>query len=91
MKINEDISEKPDHLHYPACLGRKTEIEKKSFEMFVYTSVSSLFFIFLSIVGARFTVPYVLPEIICGTNDVAAAFLQSFEFLLWCHDAPFKT
>lgn len=82
MRINEELAEKPDHGHYPVCLGRKMEIDKLSFEIFAYTALSSLIMIIFSIMGMRFTVPYVLPELIFGSNDVACAFFQAFEFLL---------
>lgn len=82
MKINEELAEKPGHLHYPACLGRKMEIDKRSFQIFLYTALVSLIMIIFSIAGMRFTVPYVIPELICGGNDVGAAFIQAFEFLI---------
>lgn len=82
MKINEELAEKPDHQHYPACLGRKMEIEKQCFDIFVYTGIICIAFIIFSIAGARFTVPYAIPEMLCGTNTLGAAFLQCLEFLL---------
>lgn len=80
MRINEDIAEKPNHLHYPACLGRKQEIDRRSFEIFVVTAASCLLLSFLSLIGMKFTVPYIIPEILCGGNDVMASFIQIAEF-----------
>lgn len=82
MRINEDIAEKPDHLHYPACLGRKNEIDKRSFEIFAVTSLSCLLLSFCSLIGMKFTVPYIIPEILCGTDAVKASFVQIAEFIL---------
>lgn len=82
MRINEDIAEKPDHLHYPACLGRKQEIDKKSFQIFAVTFLSCLLLSFCSLIGMKFTVPYIIPEILCGTDEVKASFVQIAEFML---------
>ena len=82
MRINQDIAEKPDHLHYPACLGRKTEIEKQSFEILVYTVVAFFMMGILSMVGVKYTIFAVIPELICGDNDVRIAGLQIVEFVL---------
>ncbi|MCR5111158.1 MAG: hypothetical protein K6B38_09670 [Ruminococcus sp.] len=82
MRINPDIQEKPDHLHYPACLGRKTEIEKQSLEILLYTLAALAFPSIISIMGVRFAMFSALPDIIFGEDGVKTAFFQVFEFFM---------
>ena len=82
MRINEDLEEKPDHLHYPACLGRMNEIRKQSFEIFVYTAIVFFVFGIFSIVGIKFNMFAVIPDLLFDEDGTKIAFFQIFEFII---------
>lgn len=82
MRFNPELEEKPNHLHYNMCLGRKTEIEKRTFEIFLYTAIAFFFLGLFSFIGLKFTIFGILPEIIFKEDTVKIAFFQIFEFII---------
>jgi hypothetical protein len=82
MRINPDIEEKPNHLHYPACLGRMQEIKKQSLEIFVYTAIVFLIFGVFSVAGVKFNVFAVIPDLLFDGHDLKVAFFQIIEFII---------
>jgi hypothetical protein len=81
MRRNPELEEKPNHAHYPACLGRKTEIEKQSVQIFIYTALTFLALGIFSFMGVKFAVFGTLAELIFDDNDVASAIFQEIEFV----------
>ncbi len=81
MKQNEELLEKPNHMHYPACLGRKTDIDNNSVKIFIVTLAISFVMSILSLLGLRFASLSWLPKLITD-NEVSIAFFQIFELII---------
>ena len=78
---NPVIAEKPDHAHYPACLGRLEAINKKGFQLFLYTIAAGFGLAALSLLGHPLQVVGWLPALIeQNTEDITVgmSFLQMF-------------
>lgn len=82
MRINQEIEEKPNHLHYPACLGRMNEINKQSVDIFIYTAIVCFAMGVLSLVGLKYNIFAVIPDLLFDENGTKVAFFQIFEFLV---------
>lgn len=78
MGFNEELAEKPDHGHYPVCLGRKIEIDKYCHRLFFYTLRAGLFLFALTIYTLRFSVISWIPSLFGESTEVGPYFLQFF-------------
>lgn len=80
-RYNKKLAEKPDHGHYPVCLGRKTDIEKNSSTVLAYTIGACAALLVASLLTARFSVISWIPALFGDSTDVGALFVQILEIL----------
>lgn len=81
MKINEELAEKPEHGHYPVCLGRLNAINAYCRRSFFYTAAVCLLMIILTIFTIRFNVISWLPNLIGDGTTVGANLVQTLLLL----------
>lgn len=75
-RFNKKLAEKPDHGHYPVCLGRKTDIERNSVTVLAYTCAACAVLLTGSLITARFSVISWIPALFGDSTDVGALFVQ---------------
>ena len=81
---NPVLEEKPNHAHYPACLGRIEAIKKQSTYLFLYSLVSSFCLSIISFTGNPLQVIGWIPILLGNSAEelsVGLSFLQMF--LCW--------
>lgn len=82
MKERPDIDERPDHGHYAACHGLKTEIETHCKDIFFYTLIASIILIFFTLGCTVFPVISFIPSLFGENYEVGFIFTQITELLL---------
>lgn len=82
MKERPDIEEKPDHGHYAACLGLKTDIEIRCKDIFFYTLISSIIMILFTFGCTVIPILSIIPSLLGESYEVGFIFLQTTELLL---------
>lgn len=78
---NPSLEEKPNHAHYPACLGRLEAITKQSTYLFLFSLVSSFCISIVSFSGNPLQVIGWIPILLGASVDemsVGMSFLQMF-------------
>lgn len=78
---NPTLQEKPNHAHYPACLGRLETIRKQGTAFFIYSLISSLVLALMSLTAAPLQVVGWLPLLFGGSRtylNEGLSFLQMF-------------
>lgn len=82
MKERPDIEEKPDHGHYAACAGLKTDIERHCRDTFGYALIASIIMIIFTFAGTVFPVMSFIPSLVGDNYEVGFIFTQVTEFLV---------
>lgn len=84
MKFNPDprFTARPDHSHYPACLGRLEAIKMHGNAIFIYTVVISVFLLIFSIFGIKMAVISWIPSAVCAVSGNDESMLAYFFQLL---------
>lgn len=81
---NPALAEKPNHAHYPACLGRLDAIKKQSTCLFLYSLASGFCLSAISLVGYPLQVIGWLPIILSDTAGEISVGMSFFQmFLCW--------
>lgn len=78
MPYNPNLAEKPNHGHYPICLGRKTAIEKYCRKMFGYAFFSGIIMSVFTFFGMNFAVISWIPSMLGNSYEVSYIFSQLF-------------
>jgi len=81
LKTDTTIEERPDHSHYAACLGKKTEIEHRNSVILGYTLVSGLILIIFSCTGIEMPVFSWLPSLFGSQAELLPIFIQCVEIV----------
>ena len=79
--FNKKLAEKPDHGHYPVCLGRKTDIERNSTTVLAYTCGACAALLVASLLTGRFAVISWIPALFGDSTDVGSLFVQIVEII----------
>lgn len=70
------FAEKPEHKHYPVCLGRMNTIKAYGTKCFFYTMAVCFFMGVLTVFGMRFNIISFIPNLIGEPADVTANIVQ---------------
>lgn len=82
MRINDKLTESPDHSHYPVCLGRLNAINAYSRRIFFYTAGACILMFIFTLFTVRFNIISVIPNLFGDGTTVAANFVQTLLLLL---------
>ena len=84
MKFNPDprFAARPDHSHYPACLGRLEAIKMHGNVIFIYTVVVSIFLLIFSIFGIKMSVISWIASAVIAVSGDDESMLAYFSQLL---------
>lgn len=81
-RFNKKLAARPDHGHYPVCLGRKTDIERNSSTVLAYTICACLILLVATLMTATLSVISWIPQLFGDSTDAVPLFIQIFEIVL---------
>ena len=79
---NPLLEEKPNHAHYPACLGRLEAINKQGSALFIFSLVSGLLLSVISLTGFPLQVIGWLPVLVGGSTSELSSGMCTFQMLI---------
>ncbi len=79
---NPLLEEKPNHAHYPACLGRLEAISKQGSALFIFSLVSGLLLSVISLTGYPLQVIGWLPVLVGGSTSELSSGMCVLQMLI---------
>lgn len=79
---NPILEEKPNHAHYPACLGRLEAINKQGSALFIFSLVSGLLLSVISLTGFPLQVIGWLPVLVGGSTSELSSGMCVLQMLI---------
>ena len=79
---NPLLEEKPNHAHYPACLGRLEAINKQGSALFIFSLVSGLLLSVISLTGYPLQVIGWLPVLVGGSTSELSSGMCVLQMLI---------
>lgn len=82
MKINENLTELPEHGHYSACLERKEEIDKISGKILIYAIITGIIMALMTAFGLPLSAVSFIPSIFGDAFNACYLICQWSEIIL---------
>lgn len=82
MKINENLTELPEHGHYSVCLARKEQIDKLSIKILIYTIITGIIMALMTAFGFPLSAVSLIPSLFGDAFNAYYLICQWSEIIL---------
>lgn len=82
MKINENLTELPEHAHYSVCLERKKQIDRLSSRIFIFSIITGIIMALMTFFGLPLSAVSLIPSLFGDKFNAYYLIFQWSEIIL---------